>query len=211
MSDGGRSFEIALVSSQASPKHAELSCARLVLAPEMFGFKGDWMARDYLESGYSQRTSSNSFQQVYGFWSKKHIYEQLAKGNKDMKHDYSCFGKWEQDMASCIHFGPASVVFSPDRKLPSRDIRPWVEAFIELSLPSLVHGCGQFGMVTDRRLMRLQAVKKCSMCLTASYCSKECQTRDWKEGGHKARCKYLTTRGGLMAAVLKAAAVEEVK
>jgi hypothetical protein len=30
--------------------------------------------------------------------------------------------------------------------------------------------------------------KLCARCKQVSYCSKACQTRDWKEGGHKQRC-----------------------
>ncbi|KIW67600.1 hypothetical protein PV04_06838 [Phialophora macrospora] len=29
---------------------------------------------------------------------------------------------------------------------------------------------------------------KCARCKVAQYCSKECQVRDWKEGGHKLKC-----------------------
>ncbi|KZV67747.1 hypothetical protein PENSPDRAFT_754714 [Peniophora sp. CONT] len=35
------------------------------------------------------------------------------------------------------------------------------------------------------------AVKKCAGCGETRYCSRECQSRDWKRGGHKARCKRL--------------------
>ena len=31
----------------------------------------------------------------------------------------------------------------------------------------------------------------CKNCREAHYCSKECQTRDWKVGGHKSACKML--------------------
>ncbi|KAF4599144.1 hypothetical protein EYR40_006234 [Pleurotus pulmonarius] len=31
--------------------------------------------------------------------------------------------------------------------------------------------------------------RKCSSCYTSLYCSKECQTIAWKEGGHKTTCK----------------------
>ena len=31
----------------------------------------------------------------------------------------------------------------------------------------------------------------CNSCKEAHYCSKECQTRDWKVGGHKSACKML--------------------
>jgi hypothetical protein len=34
----------------------------------------------------------------------------------------------------------------------------------------------------DRKLL------KCARCKVAQYCSKECQVRDWKEGGHKLKC-----------------------
>ena len=29
---------------------------------------------------------------------------------------------------------------------------------------------------------------KCAKCKVAGYCTKECQIKDWKEGGHKAAC-----------------------
>ena len=32
---------------------------------------------------------------------------------------------------------------------------------------------------------------KCGGCLVAEYCSKECQVKDWKEGGHKKLCAAL--------------------
>ncbi|KAJ7627870.1 hypothetical protein B0H17DRAFT_1110404 [Mycena rosella] len=31
--------------------------------------------------------------------------------------------------------------------------------------------------------------QRCSGCRSASYCSIECQRRDWKEGGHRAECE----------------------
>ncbi|KLO13730.1 hypothetical protein SCHPADRAFT_350229 [Schizopora paradoxa] len=33
--------------------------------------------------------------------------------------------------------------------------------------------------------------KKCANCGMAHYCSKECQSRAWKEGGHRTQCKSL--------------------
>lgn len=35
------------------------------------------------------------------------------------------------------------------------------------------------------------AVKKCSRCKAVCYCSTACQTKHWKEMGHKKRCKEL--------------------
>jgi hypothetical protein len=33
--------------------------------------------------------------------------------------------------------------------------------------------------------------KQCSSCRRASYCSKECQVKDWKQGSHKLDCKQM--------------------
>jgi MYND finger len=32
--------------------------------------------------------------------------------------------------------------------------------------------------------------KRCAKCRVASYCSRECQVRDWKQGGHKNSCPF---------------------
>ena len=34
-------------------------------------------------------------------------------------------------------------------------------------------------------------LKKCGACRVARYCSKECQAKHWKEGGHKRTCKAM--------------------
>ncbi|KAJ3290375.1 hypothetical protein HDU79_003360, partial [Rhizoclosmatium sp. JEL0117] len=31
----------------------------------------------------------------------------------------------------------------------------------------------------------------CAGCQSRSYCSKDCQRSDWKEGGHKRQCKEI--------------------
>ena len=36
-----------------------------------------------------------------------------------------------------------------------------------------------------------EELKKCGACRVAHYCSKECQERHWKEGGHKRTCKAM--------------------
>lgn len=36
-----------------------------------------------------------------------------------------------------------------------------------------------------------QTLLKCGGCKVVSYCSKECQVKDWKQGGHKQVCKTL--------------------
>ena len=34
-----------------------------------------------------------------------------------------------------------------------------------------------------------EGMKQCDRCFSACYCSRECQIKDWKEGGHKEDCK----------------------
>jgi hypothetical protein len=36
-----------------------------------------------------------------------------------------------------------------------------------------------------------QALRKCTQCSAVSYCSRECQAKHWKQGGHRAVCKTL--------------------
>ncbi|PRW56729.1 HIT MYND zinc finger [Chlorella sorokiniana] len=37
-------------------------------------------------------------------------------------------------------------------------------------------------------------LRKCAQCQVATYCSRDCQVRYWKEGGHKAECTALAER-----------------
>ena len=46
-------------------------------------------------------------------------------------------------------------------------------------------GCGK--NEGKERAATLDRYKKCNACLEVNYCSKECQTRDWRDS-HKARC-----------------------
>lgn len=40
-------------------------------------------------------------------------------------------------------------------------------------------------------LSSAEELKKCGACWVARYCSKECQAKHWKEGGHKRTCKAM--------------------
>ena len=40
-----------------------------------------------------------------------------------------------------------------------------------------------------------QTLLRCGRCKVASYCSKECQVKDWMEGGHKRICRTLVVKG----------------
>ena len=42
-------------------------------------------------------------------------------------------------------------------------------------------GCGYCGKIPEKPM-------KCAKCMQVTYCDKECQTRDWKQG-HKKKCK----------------------
>ena len=39
-------------------------------------------------------------------------------------------------------------------------------------------------------------LRKCSGCQAVSYCSRECQVRHWKEGGHRRECAQLAAAAG---------------
>ena len=55
-------------------------------------------------------------------------------------------------------------------------------------------GCG-------RQAMQL---RKCSGCRHAAYCSRECQVRHWKEGGHRRECAHLAAAAGTGAGTTSA-------
>ncbi|KLO16626.1 hypothetical protein SCHPADRAFT_926464 [Schizopora paradoxa] len=40
------------------------------------------------------------------------------------------------------------------------------------------------------------SLQKCAGCLVIHYCSKECQAKHWKEGGHRSNCKNFQESGG---------------
>ena len=44
-------------------------------------------------------------------------------------------------------------------------------------------------MKHDCKVCGKEAHDRCSRCLCVYYCTKECQMKDWKEGGHKSSCK----------------------
>ena len=48
--------------------------------------------------------------------------------------------------------------------------------------------CGSPGAAVEEHHGKNTNLLKCSQCKVASYCSKEHQVLDWKQGGHKAAC-----------------------
>jgi hypothetical protein len=53
---------------------------------------------------------------------------------------------------------------------------------------NMCRGCGKREIEKDGDTFRRIKMNKCSGCRQAHYCSKECQRKDWKEGGHKQVC-----------------------
>ncbi|KAF7372710.1 MYND-type domain-containing protein [Mycena sanguinolenta] len=48
--------------------------------------------------------------------------------------------------------------------------------------------------VACARICSKHALKRCSGCLSAYYCSQKCQTNDWQHGGHRRICDDLSSR-----------------
>ena len=62
------------------------------------------------------------------------------------------------------------------------------------SQTNLCASCGKKNQNSGKKKKKGSATKKsltCAGCSSVSYCSKECQKRDWKQGGHKEVCKQL--------------------
>eukprot|EP00550_Attheya_septentrionalis_P001288 CAMPEP_0198285566 /NCGR_PEP_ID=MMETSP1449-20131203/4823_1 /TAXON_ID=420275 /ORGANISM="Attheya septentrionalis, Strain CCMP2084" /LENGTH=404 /DNA_ID=CAMNT_0043983023 /DNA_START=102 /DNA_END=1316 /DNA_ORIENTATION=+ len=64
-----------------------------------------------------------------------------------------------------------------------------VDVTVNPSSPALLTcvGCGKVHVhgVSDK------PTKRCSKCQSANYCGRECQLKDWEDGGHKKRCKAI--------------------
>ncbi|KAJ6584259.1 hypothetical protein B0H10DRAFT_870342 [Mycena sp. CBHHK59/15] len=54
--------------------------------------------------------------------------------------------------------------------------------------------CGSFKACDNTKcgkILRRKEFKRCSACDSRYYCSKDCQTLDWSEGGHRAECRRI--------------------
>ena len=60
---------------------------------------------------------------------------------------------------------------------------------------NMCRGCGLRDVSREGAGFKRVKMLKCSGCRQAFYCSKECQVRDWKEGGHKEVCKLIQRSG----------------
>ncbi|KLO16464.1 hypothetical protein SCHPADRAFT_926471 [Schizopora paradoxa] len=63
------------------------------------------------------------------------------------------------------------------------------ERCIQSDLSTL--NCGQCGKRDVKNNFQ-----KCAGCLVMHYCSKDCQAKHWKEGGHRVTCKKISGSGG---------------
>lgn len=50
--------------------------------------------------------------------------------------------------------------------------------------PPICFGCGK-----SRDDLQVEKFSKCSKCQVATYCSRDCQIQDWKQGRHKLACQ----------------------
>ena len=94
-----------------------------------------------------------------------------------------------QQIAARNHAGLGSAVaaFPGQASLPA----------CELDTLKVIKGTG----VPCSGCSRLSAqLRKCSGCRQAAYCSRECQVRHWKEGGHRRECAQLAAAAGGSAA-----------
>lgn len=62
-------------------------------------------------------------------------------------------------------------------------------------VPAVQRVCASCSVSRDRKEMRW-----CAQCRSVSYCSRECQKKHWKLGGHRRECKPLTTEAPASAA-----------
>ena len=61
---------------------------------------------------------------------------------------------------------------------------------------NMCRGCGLRDVSREGAGFKRVKMRRCSGCRQAYYCSKECQVRDWKEGGHKEVCKSIQRSHG---------------
>ena len=77
----------------------------------------------------------------------------------------------------------AAAAFPGQAMLPVGE-RPKGQTHTATGVPC--SGCGRLAF----------QLRKCSECRAVSYCSRECQVRHWKEGGHKRECTQLAAAAG---------------
>jgi hypothetical protein len=81
------------------------------------------------------------------------------------------------------NLGVTAAVFTGQAMLP---VQQRSKGPIHNGAPVACSGCG-------REFVQL---RKCSVCRQAAYCSRECQVRHWKEGGHRRECAQLAVAAG---------------
>ena len=62
---------------------------------------------------------------------------------------------------------------------------PTIEELVNLDVTNLFHACSYCQLLASEAT---NGLKTCSKCLSAAYCSKTCQSKDWKDGAHKSIC-----------------------
>jgi len=119
---------------------------RGMLAPEIFGVKGNWMSTKYLFGEWYNPATTSFHRGVYGQWLMA-IYKQLVEANRDMGDGRSKCEEWELKMHKTLTLGQTSMILKT--KNGTNDITALAISFASMVIPS------EGWVVTDRRLVML--------------------------------------------------------
>lgn len=100
--------------------------------------------------------------------------EWLPGNNRDALRDAIALHQQWLDAAAARSPGQDTLPAAGEAELP--DTQP--------SAPQTCSRCGQ----------DCKRVRKCKGCLSAAYCSRRCQSKHWRKGGHQKECAKLARR-----------------
>ncbi len=80
---------------------------------------------------------------------------------------------------------PADLPPDPDNDCKCGYCTPVIQEIISFDPTKMFYACTYCQTLATQVQ---DGLKHCSKCLSAAYCSKLCQSKDWKEGEHKLEC-----------------------